>query len=244
MATTGLTQEKSSGFTLLELAIVLTIIGILMLGATGSVKRYVENNHFKTTQQYLQQARKALLTYVALYGALPCPDSDNDGRSDDEFPGNGSAECRSAFGLLPYLELGLQPETSWGYPAVYAINRRAATHRCAESQSACFFREAGQVGFKTTYTSGGLEIRDSSGKMIAESVLAIVMSYGSNSGATFAACANSGGEDEQANCTNNGSFTLDRSRDRSGDFFDDQLIWIDALAFKGHLLQTHRLQVE
>lgn len=102
---------------LLTLVLVMTVGMALMIGRsdTGN-RRFVRD---QATEVVLAQARAALVGYAVTYrdthggevfGYLPCPDFDGDGKADAFFSGGGctsAADGKAAVGLLPYMTLGL-----------------------------------------------------------------------------------------------------------------------------------------
>jgi prepilin-type N-terminal cleavage/methylation domain-containing protein len=109
----------SSGFTLLEIAIVMVIIGILTGGGVSLMKILTERKARNETMEYLQQARSALISYAVNYGHLPWADTNADGLEN-----NGNAS-----GTLPYLTLQIGPSDSYKRVLHYEVNANLATNR-------------------------------------------------------------------------------------------------------------------
>lgn len=243
METSICCKKRQRGFTLVEIAIVLVIIGVMLASVTGGLGAFRDSAKIKQTSRYLEDARTALETFATLNGYLPCPDSDGDGISEgdaDDRPAN-AAECSASMGALPYLDLGLERQTPWNDIAFYAINTRASAAVCdeADSQPQCYFSDNTPNGitFQTDHENGGLDITDVAGDAVANKVLAIIGSYGKNAGVTAQNCNNAGVR-ERINCNN----VLDAFvADHSQVDFDDQLVWIDVLTFKSLLLSNDSL---
>ncbi|BAU24086.1 hypothetical protein THC_1726 [Caldimicrobium thiodismutans] len=89
-------KERAKGFTLVELAIVLVIIGII-LGAVLKGQELIANARAKRVQNDLRGLEAIIWTYYDRRGNLP-GDTNNDGIIDD--PTNATAEL-VAQGLLP-----------------------------------------------------------------------------------------------------------------------------------------------
>lgn len=111
--------SNSGGFTLLEIAIVMVIIGLLTGGGVSMMKLLTERKARNETMAYLQQARAALISYVEINGRLPWADSDADGIENSAAPG----------GTLPYLTLQLSPADAYKRIVRYEINSNLASNR-------------------------------------------------------------------------------------------------------------------
>jgi len=64
---------RIAGFTLIEIAIVLVVIGVIMAGSLVGLKPVVENGRTSTTTSKLKRVELALQAYVMQNGCLPCP---------------------------------------------------------------------------------------------------------------------------------------------------------------------------
>ena len=67
------------GFSLVELAIVLSILGLLSIGALSALRIQTERARLAETRELLADAREALLNFAAVSGHLPCPAPDAGG---------------------------------------------------------------------------------------------------------------------------------------------------------------------
>lgn len=228
--------RPSKGFTLVEIAIVMVIVGLLLAGVSSQFGSYADNDRYSSTQDYLADARKAMLDYAGVNGYLPCPDTGGDGRGD---MGNNKA-CDGFEGTLPYVDLGLPARTDWEAPVLYAVHRHASTNDCSApegAETACFFHKL-SFNLKTTVDGGGdLTVSDSSdvgAQLLAQNLLAVLVSFGSNSRVTFDDCATGGrSADEDDNCDQDMEFIQGIARAAEApEPFDDQLVWISELDVK------------
>ncbi len=235
-------KVKQPGFSLIEVAIVLVIIGVLLAGVTGPLSTWRDHATYKQTELYLEQSRKALLTFAAVKGYLPCPDTDGDGVQDRSTAVNET--CKESEGTLPWLDLGLANETPWQQPAFYAVHGRVDNHDCdASNEAECFFDDTTKYNLATKAgETGKLNINDAEQsatgvKVLVSQGVAMVGSYGQNSAATFSNC-NTGGDsnDEKENCDGDANFAHTTHRTAPGNSYDDQMIWLDKLSLHGLLL--------
>ncbi|MCA8435259.1 prepilin-type N-terminal cleavage/methylation domain-containing protein [Burkholderia seminalis] len=111
-------QKRAAGFTLLEVAVVLVVIALVMVGGAQLLSGTQVAVQQTTGQASLQQARAALLEFVRLQRRLPCPDTNGSGRE-------GSCQNGELSGTLPYVSLGLtMPTITTASPAIrYAVLR-------------------------------------------------------------------------------------------------------------------------
>lgn len=68
-----MSRVRNCGFTLVELAVVLAIVGLLLGSLMYTLSAQVERRDFEETRRRLEQAREMLLTYAMVNGRLPCP---------------------------------------------------------------------------------------------------------------------------------------------------------------------------
>jgi prepilin-type N-terminal cleavage/methylation domain-containing protein len=147
---------NANGFTLLEIAIVMVIIGILAGGGVGLMRMLTERKARNATVDYLQQVRTALVSYAANNGRLPWADSDAD----------GAENIGSAMGNLPYLTLQIAPSDAYKRNLRYEINANLATSRTATCSA-----------LRTGLTIRPLVV-DADGAATAFSVAAVLVSAG------------------------------------------------------------------
>ncbi len=81
-----LIQMRSNGFTLIEMAVVLLIIGLLLGGVLAPLSTQIDNDRRKETSNTLKQISDALLGYAVANVRLPCPDTNGDGLEDTPCP--------------------------------------------------------------------------------------------------------------------------------------------------------------
>lgn len=112
----------TTGFTLAEVAIVLIIISLLMGSLLAPLSSRMKQEKIKQTEQTLVDIMEALLGYVVINRALPCPDAYNDGEEDRE----ASGQCSNfREGYLPWAALGLETarKDAWGRSFRYRVEQ-------------------------------------------------------------------------------------------------------------------------
>jgi prepilin-type N-terminal cleavage/methylation domain-containing protein len=124
---------SDKGFTLIEIAIVMVIIGLLAGGGVSLMGMLSERKIRNESADYLDEAKFALISYAKIHGRLPWADSDNDGDEDS------GTTART----LPYLTLGLKPKDANGRVIGYALNSNLGTSR----SNSCSALRSGLAGF-------------------------------------------------------------------------------------------------
>ena len=118
-------RDPQSGFTLTEIAIVMLVIGLVLVGALGPVNRLFQISQTNSNQERLDAAREALLSFGAINGRLPCPDRTGDGVEDRNLNGaTPTLGCAGGIneGFLPWVTLGVQQTDYWGTRFRYRVS--------------------------------------------------------------------------------------------------------------------------
>jgi prepilin-type N-terminal cleavage/methylation domain-containing protein len=97
-------MRQQRGFTLVELAISMVILGLVLTGFALALSQQVQQRQLTDTRTALQQANDAIVAFVVANGRLPCPALV--GSSGQESMA-GIGKCTAAAGFLPAVSLGL-----------------------------------------------------------------------------------------------------------------------------------------
>lgn len=140
--------SRSTGFSLLEIAVVLVIVSLLIAAGVGMTTAVLDGARIRTTRQNLESVKLALQAFISRNGRLPCPAVENLPRSDENFgieattagtctgttdlPGlAGPPAIDSAKrGVLPWKSLGLNSDAStdgWGNQFTYLVTTTATS---------------------------------------------------------------------------------------------------------------------
>jgi prepilin-type N-terminal cleavage/methylation domain-containing protein len=259
--------RRSGGFSLIEMAVVLMILGLIVAGLMAPIDAQLEARDRRHTLDNMERALAALYGYAVMHGRLPCPDSSGDGLPDPAFdPASAaSAQCASAEGFLPWAELGVPPGDAWGNRLRYRV--RAPAYTWPDTDGLCNGNGGGELDL---CTRGNLTLRGRGdnpatagtreGKfdfVAASEIPAVIVSHGRNGfGATsvdgFERGAPSGG-DEIENADNDdvfytrsytkGGAGCSDSTDENSPLceFDDLVLWVAPTVLIDRLVAGGRL---
>lgn len=122
---------SASGFSLIEIALVLVIIALVAAAGLGTVSTVQENASRAETAKSLEEIREVLLTYATSYGRLPCPADPVAGTGEeDKVGGKDDAVCNREVGVLPWVleisetdpPLRLRSQDGWGRWFTYHVS--------------------------------------------------------------------------------------------------------------------------
>jgi len=199
-----------TGFTLVEMAIVLVIVGVLLGGLLPTISSQIEQQRRTETRKHLDEIKDALIGYTIINGYLPCPTTTADPTSANygvADPG-GCSSAPTSEGYLPWKTLGVSEMDAWG-------SKRSSSG----SPWTGYWRYRVDRNFAAAFTlstsfTDSLGIQDSSGNSLnttSERPVAIVFSTGPNI---------------TADGQNGGTFDATYQSDVPNQSFDDILIWI------------------
>lgn len=121
------------GFTLIELAIVLVIIGLVLGGLFVPISAQMDMQAFRKTNASLDEFKESLIGYAIINGRLPCPATATSNGLESFCPsatgtcvgaetttvqihGNCSSQVNGVFsGFLPAASLGVSPQDAQGF---------------------------------------------------------------------------------------------------------------------------------
>jgi prepilin-type N-terminal cleavage/methylation domain-containing protein len=125
----------AAGFTLLEMAIVLTVIALIMGGGLSLYSERLLSERAKITEERLNRVELALKQYVRNFGTLPCPAVANKGVDDATGTVFGRQVCNPAShalsasvagnrtdGAARHVLIGTVPVRVLGLPDYYAFD--------------------------------------------------------------------------------------------------------------------------
>ncbi len=148
--------RNNRGFSLIEMAIVMVIIGVLAGGGVSLIGMLTKRKARTETIDYMKQAQAALISFADINGRLPWADTS----------GDGAENSGAAAGSLPYQTLKLSPTDPYKRPLGYELNANLGTNLT----TSCNALRSG--------LAGGPVVVDADGATVAFPVAAILISAG------------------------------------------------------------------
>jgi prepilin-type N-terminal cleavage/methylation domain-containing protein len=220
---------RQKGFTLVEVAIVLMIVGVVLAGTISAVSTQSTSAKYSKTKSTLNTAQEALLGYVVSQGRLPCPDTTNYAAGTDGDGLEDIASCNSGLktttveGWLPFATLGIEGRDDFGRLLRYRVTEHFAVVD-AESNAPCEAADIGRLTVQVgTVNALGAIVLPVPAQNV-QNIAAVVFSLGNN-GTTNQSAS------EVENSNNNATFfsynaRKDISNAAGNDGFDDMLVFI------------------
>ena len=230
-------KKEHYGFTLIEMAMVLMIVGLLLGGMLVPLSTQMDQRNVSDTQKTLSDIKEAIIGYAIANGRFPCPASATSNGVESFFSGGASGGYCSNFnnGFVPAATLGItstvdnQGNTgfavdSWGNRIRYAVtssNGYAFTETNGMSTVGMSSLQPNLLVCSTASSSSTSCSVANSTLTSSPGVPAVIYSTGKNG-------ASGGTSADEAENPNPNSADNDRVF-VSHDFtptFDDQVIWI------------------
>jgi prepilin-type N-terminal cleavage/methylation domain-containing protein len=104
-------KHPQRGFTLIEIAISMLILGLALTGLVLALAQQQQQSYLVNTRTSLAQADQALLAFVVANARLPCPAVVGSNGLEST---NGAGQCTAPAGFLPAVTLGLPNLDAYG----------------------------------------------------------------------------------------------------------------------------------
>jgi len=219
-------NSKHQGFTLVEMAIVLLVFGLVIGGLMGPLQTQLESLDRKATVKEIGLIKEAIVGFALRNGRIPCPDADSDGAEDIV-----SGDCANAEGTLPWATLGVGDLDGWKRPFTYRVD---TTFADTEDGSGCADDDVAGVSFEMCST-GDISVLDSkSGNTVVSGVPAVILSHGKN-------WAQTAGNDEGENQDADVEFVDKTYAIGSSNNYDDIIDWVNLNNLIGNMVAAEKL---
>lgn len=215
----------SKGFTLVEMAIVLMIVGLLMAAFLTPLSAQLQQNRINEARNDISEIKEALLGFVSVNLSLPCPDIDGDGLAD-----NPCLVGASTGGNVPWVTLGTKPTDPWNRRYQYRVNNGFSVAPLTLLTAAA----PNELRVCTNFTCGASD---------ANSVPAVIYSSGANGAVQPPVGADELENTTVAGATFDGRFVnheFAQATAANGEF-DDVVDWISTNVLLGRMVAAGQL---
>lgn len=226
----AINRPAASGFSLIELAVVLAVVALLSGGLVQGLASLRDHAGQRDAQHQLNGAVETLLAYAMLNGRLPCPAKATLPNSD---PAAGREDCSltGGHGVLPWATLGLAENDPWG--------RRLSYY--AQPQFTAALPPEAHAAF-TLETPGNARVREAlnADHDIAADLPAILVSHGPRGGGGYLPHGlrlDGGSSEENENADADLTFIAHPPTPE----FDDLVAWIIPSLLKSRLVAVGKL---
>ncbi len=209
----------NKGFTLVEMAIVLVIVGLLVAAFLSPLSVQLDQSRNAQARREIQEIKEALLGYLMINSKLPCPDTDDNGTDDGCANTNPTS---STGGNLPWADLGLKATDPWGRRYRYRVNNAFTTNFSLTTAGS-------GAGIIQVCTTSACTVKE------ASNVPVLVFSYGKNGNILPPT-----GADELENADGDGTFVNHEFVD-GANAFDDLVDWISGNLIMNRMVTAGKL---
>lgn len=254
-------ERNQRGFTLAEIAIVLSIVLLLLGGMLMGLSAQIDNRNRSETQALINDTVAALLGFAAANGRLPCPAIGGSKGNESTSGVVGASPCTNPWnGFVPGRALGLTQLDAngllldgWGNPIRYAVT--TATSDAFTTTDGIRAQWLGPGGLTSDLricssgagvTGAGTASADCpSSVRQSDSAVAVVYSLGKNSSSS----AGGTGADESQNPNPRTTVVADRvfisheptAATAPGGEFDDIVAWLSPNILYNRMIAAGRL---
>jgi prepilin-type N-terminal cleavage/methylation domain-containing protein len=234
-------RVSQPGFTLVEMAIVLVIVGFTLGGMLVSLSTQVDQRDYSQTRQSMEEIREALLGYALSRGYLPCPAISPANGAEDRIVATGI--CTNRVGFLPWAELGVKKADSWNHLYRYSVTPAYSNSPLAITLSPPTVRD---ITIQTRNTAGVLVNLSN-----PNDIPAVVISHGKNG---YGGTNNDGvlltdtsvnNDDEKTNNTGGGTVVVSRefgdNKTTTYGEYDDIVVWISPNTYLSKMVTVGNL---
>lgn len=233
------------GFTLVEMAVVLVIVGLMLGGLLLPLSAQIDQRNYSDTQKSLSEIKEALIGYALSHGYFPCPaKSATDGREDRTGftctdPGTGPKRI----GHLPWAALGISKLDGWGHQFRYSVTLAYADSGAKIALSPLTARD---ITIQTRDSDGNIQNLSN-----ANDIPAAIVSMGKNGAwgydndGTQVADNSATNADEDTNGSGDGTVFFSRTPTSNtavtGGEFDDVVAWISPSMYLNRMVAAGQL---
>lgn len=246
--------NRDRGFSLIEMAVVLLILGLLLSGLFTALGDSSSNRNRIQAASELENIEEALYGFAQTTGRLPCPAIATSAGAEDFVLPNVNDRCTRPHGFVPAATLGLQGAVDtnglildpWGNPYRYSVSdHRVGGVRVFTSRT----------GMQTLFNAGPLtpntpnrflcvaSAEDCSGTVYSDTAPALVYSMGADYASYSSAIQleNASGRTAGYRMAVDREFVNAGYAEEGDNAFDDVLVWISPNVLFSRMINAGRL---
>ena len=201
------TNHSKSGFSIVELSVVITIISILLSISVAAGSKWLTVHKTQTAEKYVEAIALSLDNFYQEMGYYPCPAAGSKRPGDTDY-GKAIASCHTStcpaglscnndvvIGTIPFSTLGIPiTEDPWSNKFLYAVDKKITDR----DNSVCVLK-------------GSIIVQGDGNNNITDKAAYVVLSHGSGENGAFrtkktTAFTCDAGRADQENCTNTRTF--------------------------------------
>lgn len=249
--------QTQQGFTLLEMAIVLMIVGLLLGGLLVPLSAQMEQRNNSDTQKSLSEIKDAITGYALANGRLPCPADRTTPTNQTNADGVPAGQeyrivglCanvgnNAAWGVLPWVTLGVSETDAWGNRYTYRVTDYFADDIGNPTYGGvCSPSSPPSLASFALCSPGNLKILSAPSVTLADKVPAVIISHGKN---TAGAWTTQGAQilpvssdlDEREN--SDGALNNNYTSHTPTQTYDDLVVWISTNILLNRMVTAGKL---
>lgn len=219
--------DSNRGFTLVEMAVVLVIVGVMLGGLLIPATTQLENNRRAEAETRLNEMHAALIGFATRTGRLPCPATT--ASNGLAAPNTATTACTTQHGFVPIRTLALNlPVDDNDLPADPWLN--AYRYSITNSDGGAF-TNAITLGLTPDFET----CADAAcATVLADNVVAVIFSTGED-GATATSLT------QVENLDADTRFVSRTYSEATGNEFDDEVLWISPNTLTYYLVRAGQI---
>ncbi|HXU94758.1 MAG TPA: prepilin-type N-terminal cleavage/methylation domain-containing protein [Gallionella sp.] len=242
-----LPPHRQHGFTLVEIAMVLMILGLLLGGMLVPLGAQMEQQKVSETEKQLADAREALIGYAMANGRLPCPADPSipTGQANAGIARTPPCTGNNSAGVLPWATLGIGETDAWGNRFTYRVSSDFADAIGSATYGGCTPTPLPPQASFALCSSGNLDVLSAAagGTTVATKVPAVIISHGKNGAGSYTQQGTqqpvSGNADEREN--SDGSANNNYVSHTATPDYDDLVTWISNNILLNRMVEAGKL---
>lgn len=245
-------QNKQTGFTLIEISIVLLVVSILLGYTMAFLPVQQELKQYRQVDDEMDNILGELIAFAQVAGRLPCPDNDDDGLEDVN--AGPPITCTAVIGNVPARTMGIYGDLSdngvlidpWGRRYLYSVTASDVSADNADFTTAGEMRNESIPNLApdidicniqpAAHTAGAPsnDVDCDGGSEVVTDVVAVLISQGKDQGGIVS-------DIQSENIDADVVFVHTTRNDSAGSEYDDVVKWISPNRLYSKMIEADQL---